>query len=119
MELQKFSLNDVKGLVCTTHKVTILPFGTVNVPDSTSVKGHSIQVHVLTELMQGPQLTAVVVPTAIYGELHLGSSRVPICLHNLSTHTVEIPQKAMVGQTNQVPLVVHPTRTTEEICNTA
>ena len=51
---------------------------------------------------------------ATYGELHPGSSRVPICLHNLSTHTVEIPTKAVVGHitpANQVPLVVHPTRT--------
>ena len=53
-------------------------------------------------------------------ELHLASSRVPICLHNLSSHTVEIPTRAMVGQfvlANQVPPVVHPTITTEESHN--
>ena len=52
-----------------------------------------------------------------YEELHLGSSRVPICLHNLDAHAMEIPTKAVVGEVvpvNQVPLVVHPTRTTEE-----
>ena len=122
MAVWKFSLNDVKGPVCTTQKVTILPFGTVNVRANTSVKGHSMQVHVLTELMQGLQLLAAVVPTATYGELHPGSSRVPICLCNLSTHAIEIPAKAVVGQvipTNQVPLVVHPTRTTKEMGNTA
>ena len=73
--------------------------------------------HVLTELVPGPQLPAAVVLTVTYGELHLGSSRVPICLHNLSTHTLEIPTKALVGQlapANQVPLVVHPTRTSKE-----
>ena len=77
-------------------------------------------VHVLTELMPGPQLPAAVVPTATYGELHPGSSRVPICLCNLSSHTLEIPTKAMVGQVvpaNQVPLVVHPTRTSKEFHN--
>ena len=98
VEVQKFSLNDVKGPVCTIQKVTILPFGTVNVQASTSVKGHSMQVHVLTEPMQGPQLLAAVVPTATYGELHPGSSRVPVCLCNLNTHAVEIPMKAMVVQ---------------------
>ena len=36
----KFQLNDVKGLVCTTQKVTILPFGAVNVQANISVKGH-------------------------------------------------------------------------------
>ena len=56
-------------------------------------------------------------PIANYGELHPGSSRVPVCLHNLSTHAVEIPAKTVVGQVipaNQVPLVVHPTRTAKE-----
>ena len=79
-------------------------------------------VHVLTELMLGPQLPAAVVPTATYGELHPGSSRVPVCLHNLSAHAMEIPAKAMVGQVvpaNQVPQVVHPTRTARETNNQA
>ena len=52
-----------------------------------------------------------------YRELHLGSSRVPICLYNLSAHIMEIPTKALVGQVvtaNQVLLVVHPTGTSKE-----
>ena len=40
VQVQKFQLNDVKGLVCTTQKVTILPFGTINVWANTSVRGH-------------------------------------------------------------------------------
>ena len=122
VEVQKFSLDDIKGLVYTTQKVTMPLFGTVNVCTSTSAKGHCMQVHVLMELMPGPQLTAKVVPMATYGELHPGSSRVPICPHNLSTHTIEMPTKAVVGQVapaNQVPLVVHPTRTTKEMSNKA
>ena len=117
VEVWRFSLEDKKGQVCTTQKVTILPLGTVNVCTSTSVKGYCMQVHVLTEQMPGPQFPAAVVPTATYGELHPGSPWVPICLHNLSTHTIEIPTKDMVGQVvppNQVPLVVNPTRTTKE-----
>ena len=57
-----------------------------------------MQVNVLTELMLGPPLPAAVVLTMTYGELHPESSRIPICLHNLSAHTVEIPTKAMAGQ---------------------
>ena len=120
MEVWKFSLDDVKGPVHTTQKVTIVSFGTVSVHANTSVKGHCMQVHVLMELMLDPQLPAAVVLTMTYGELHPGSSRVPICLCNLSTHTMEIPTKAMVGQVvpaNQVPQVVHPTRTTKESHN--
>ena len=75
---------------------------------------------VLMELMPGPQLPAAVVLTATYEQLHLGSSRVPICMHNLSAHTMDIPTKAMVKQVvpaNQVPRVVHPTRTSKELHN--
>ena len=75
-------------------------------------------VHVLTEPALGPQLPAAVVPTATYGELCPGSSRVPVCLCNLSAHAVEIPAKTVVGQVapaNQILLVVHLTRTAKEI----
>ena len=40
VEGQKFQLNDVKGSVHTTQKVTIPPFSTINVWANTSVKGH-------------------------------------------------------------------------------
>ena len=75
-----------------------------------------MKVHVLTEPVLGPQLPAAVVPFVTYGELHPGSSRVPICLRNMSICAVEIPAKTVVGQVmpaNQVPPVVHPTRTAE------
>ena len=76
-----------------------------------------MKVHVLTEPALGPQLLAAVVPIATYGELHPGSSRVPICLCNMSLHAMELPAKTVVGQVihaNQVPPMVHPTRTTAE-----
>ena len=104
-------------MVCTTQKVTIPPFSTVNVLAKTSVRGHCMQVHVLIELALGPQLPAAVEPTATYRELCPGSSRVPVCLCNLSAHAVEIPTKTVVGQVapaNQIPPVVHPTRTAKE-----
>ena len=117
MEVQKYQLDGVKGAVHTTQKVTIPPFQTINIKGNAGVKGHCMKVHVLTEPALGPQLPAAVVPIATYGELHPGSLRVPICLCNMSTHAMEIPAKTVVGQVipaNQVPLVVHLTRTTEE-----
>ena len=120
VEVQRFSLDDVRGPVYTTQMITILPFGTVSVHANTSVKGHCMWVHVLMDPTLGPQLPAAVVLMVTYGELHPGSSRVAICLHNLSACTIEIPAKAVVGQVvpvNQVPLVVHPTRTTEDSHN--
>ena len=53
---------------------------------------------VLTELMLVSQLPTAVVPKTTYGALHLGSSRVLICLHNLGTHSTEILTKTVVGQ---------------------
>ena len=117
VEVQKYQLDGVKGAVCTTQKVTIPPFQTINIKANAGVKGHCMKVHVLTEPVLGPQLPAAVVPIATYGELHPGSSRVPVCLHNMSTHAMEIPAKTVVGQVipaNQVPLVVHLTRTAKE-----
>ena len=81
-----------------------------------------MKVHVLKEPVLGPQLPAAVVPIATYGKLHPGSSRVPVCLHNLSACAVEIPAKTVVSQVipaNQVPLVVHPTETAKETTNKA
>ena len=122
VEVWKSQLDDIKGTVYTTQKVTILPFHTVNVKANASVKGHCMRVHVLMEPMLSPQLPAAVVPIATYGKLHPGSSRVPVCLCNLSACAMEIPAKTVVGQVipaNLVPLVVHPTRTAEETTNKA
>ena len=117
VEVWKFQLDGVKGIVCTTQKVTIPPFQTLNIKANASVKGHCMKVHVPTEPVLSPQLPAAEVPIATYGELHPGSSMVPVCLHNMSAHAMEIPAKTVVGEVipaNQVPLVVHPTRTAEE-----
>ena len=115
VEVWKHQLDGVKGAVHTTQKVTIPPFQTMTLKGNAGVKGHCMKVHVLMETAVGPQLLAAVVPIATYGELHPGSSRVPICLCNMRLHAMEVPAKTVVGQVipaNQIPLVVHPTRTT-------
>ena len=117
VEVQKYQLDGVKGAVCTTQKVTIPPFQTLTLKGNAGIKGHCMKVHVLTEPALSPQLPAAVVPIAMYGELHPGSSRVPVCLCNMSSHAMEVPAKTVVGQVipaNQVPPVVHPTRITAE-----
>ena len=117
VEVWKYQLDGVKGAVCTTQKVTIPPFQTLTLKGNTGIKGHCMKVHVLTEPALGLQLPAAVVPIAMYGELHPGSSRVPICLCNMSSCAMEVPARTVVGQVtpaNQVPLVVHLTRTTAD-----
>ena len=64
VEVRKFCFNDIRGLVCTTWNVTIPPFGTVSVHANSSVKGHCMWVHALTEPVPVSQLPAAVVPMA-------------------------------------------------------
>ena len=114
MEVKEFCLDNVWGPVHNTQRVTVPLFGTVSIHGNTSVRGHCMQVHMLAEPTPGSHMPTSVVPTATYRELHRGSSQVPICLQNLSTHSVEISTKAVVGQVmpaNQVPPVVLPEET--------
>ena len=93
------------------------PFSTISVHGNTSVRGHCMLIHMFAERMPSPQLPTAVVLTVTYGELHLGSSWVPICLCNLSTHSIEIPTKTVLGQVipaNQVSPVVLPVGTLKE-----
>ena len=120
MEVRKFCLNDVRGPVQYHTEGHHSPIQHSKCSHQFQCQGHCMWVHVLTELMAGPQLPTAVVPTVTYGELHPGSSRVPICLCNLSTHAMEIPAKTVVGQVapaNQVQLVFLPTRTYEKSNN--
>ena len=72
MEVKEFCLDDVWGPVGTTQRVTIPPFGMVSIHGNTSVRGHWMQAHVLTEPTPGPQLPISGVLSVTYGELHLG-----------------------------------------------
>ena len=59
----------------------------------------------------GPQVPTSIVPASTYGELHTGSSQVPICLRNLSAYPIVIPTKVVIGKVApaiQVPPVVLP-----------
>ena len=110
-----FWLNDIKGSVHTTQKVTI-PHLAPSMYRQTPV---SRTLHVSTcphRASAWSQLPAVVVPTAYLWELHPGSSRYSLSAQ--SEHPChEVPTKTIIGQivpANQVPLVVCPTRTTTE-----
>ena len=55
-------------------------------------------VHMLAKPAWGLQLPTSVVLTTTYGELHPGSSWVPICLRSQSPHPILIPAKVVVGK---------------------
>ena len=93
-----FCLEDAWAHVCTTQKVTIPPFRTISIPGNTSVQGHWMQIHMLGEPAQGPQLSVSMVLTATYGEVCLGSFGVPICLRNLIAHFIEVLPKQSIAR---------------------
>ena len=96
-----FCLDEIQGHVHTTQRVTIPQFGTMNIHSQTDVWGHCMEVHMLTEPAQGPWLSAFIVLTATYGELHQGSSWVPVYLRNLSAHPIVIPTKVIINKVTQ------------------
>ena len=113
VEVWKLSLDDVKGAVCTTQKVTIPLFGTINVCTSTSVKGHCMGVHVLKELLPGsPGASSSGVHSNLWGVASWvleGTHLLAQLEHLYHGNTT----KAVVGQVApaiQVPPEVHPTR---------
>ena len=71
---KEFHLDDVQGYLCTTWRVTIPLFETINIHGKTNGWRHCMQAHVLAEAAWGPQLPTSIVPTTMYGELHQGSS---------------------------------------------
>ena len=83
--LKEFCLDGIQGHIHTTWRVTIPPFGTLNICSKTDIWGHSMWVYMLAKPAWGTQLSIPIAPTATYGELHPGFSQVPICLRKLST----------------------------------
>ena len=117
VEVQKFSLDDVRGPVCATQKVPIPPFSKVSVHANTSVKGHCMWVHVLTEPMLGPHWSQQWYQLWPMVNWILGPQGYLSACATWAPMPWKFPPKAVVGQVvpaNQVPLVVHPTRTTVE-----
>ena len=105
---KEFCQDNVQGHVCTTQKITIPPFGTLNSHGKTVIWGHCMQIHMLAQPAQSSQLPISIVLTAMYGEVHPSSSQVLICLRNLGAHSTVIQAKVVVGKVtlaNKVPLV--------------
>ena len=112
---REFCLDDVPRPVHTTWRTTIPPSGTISIHGNTGIWGHCMQVHMLAEPAWGSQFPTSMILTATYGELHLCSSQVPICLSSPNAHFIEVPAKAVGGKVtaaNQVLPVALPKETT-------
>ena len=115
----KFQLDDVIGPVHTIQKVTILPFGTINC--------RPIPVLGNTACRFMSSWNQYMVPSGSGTYIYLWGTTSWLLKSTSLPVQLECPccgstQKAVVGQVvpaNQVPLVVHPTRTAEETNNQA
>ena len=100
----------LKGLIATTNEVILSPFEMQTMPDISKVTGYGKQVHVITEPKEHV-LSNEVVATSTYDDLKPGSSRVKICLQNLTLKMIVIPTCYVMGQlqaANEVPEMYAP-----------
>ena len=100
-----FNLSTVKGPIITSKEVTQFPFEMQTVSSVSKVIGHIRWVHVIAEPRE-QGFSNEVVATSIYSDLKSSSSRVRICLQNLTSQKVTIPAQCVIGQiqvANEVP----------------
>ena len=92
-----FTLDQVKGPVKLTKKLKIGPFDTVKVPGLTKVRNHDGRVNAIVESsIEGGHSGILAVPT--YTHLKSGSSKVQICLQNLSCRSITLKAKTIVAE---------------------
>ena len=87
-----------KGSIKTTRSVTLQPFSTTIVKGSTQLQSHGMQLNLIAELSKGTHLPSGVQCAPTYCTLEPGSSRVAIGLRNLSSWSITIPSRVVVGQ---------------------
>ena len=79
----EFDLDQVKGKVKLTKKITLAHFETIQVSAKSSIRGHYKRVLIIMEKLNA-NTDSVVEPVNRYSVLHPGSDRVQIVLRNLS-----------------------------------
>ena len=97
-------------MITTPKEVILSPFEMQTMPGFNKVMGHVKPVHVITEPRQ-QALSNKVVATSMYNDLKPGSSRVKICLWNLTSEKIAISAWCVMGQiqaANEVPDVYSP-----------
>ena len=92
-----FNLLTVKGLIITSKEVILSLFEMQTVPGVSKVTVYIKWVHIIAE-PRGQGFSTEVVATSMYSNLKPSSSRVKICLQNLTSQKVTIPAQCFIGQ---------------------
>ena len=94
-----------KGSINTTKPVTLPPFSTTIIKGSTKLRSHGMRLNLIAESSKSTHLPPSVQCAPTYCTLEPGSNRVAVGLRNISSKSITIPSKAVVGPLQQAKMV--------------
>ena len=113
----EYDLDQVKGDLKLTKKVTLAPFETIKISGMSKVQGHEKRVNVITESTnKNNMVNGSVCTVPCYTTLKPGSRKVHVALRNISCKTVTLTAKTAVGKisaANAIPHMLAPKHSTE------
>ena len=94
-----------KGFIKTTKPVTLPPFSTTIIKGSTKLGSHGTRLNLIAESSKSMHLPPNVQCAPTYCTLEPGSNRVAVGLRNISSKSITIPSRAIVGHLQQAKMV--------------
>ena len=94
-----------KFLIRTTKSVTLPPFSTTTIRGCTKLRSHGMRLNLIAEPSNCAQLPTSVQCTPTYCTLEPGSNRVSVGVKNVSSRTITIPSRVVVGRLQQARMV--------------
>ena len=94
-----------KGYIKTTKPVTLPPFSTAILKGSTKLKSHGVRINLIAESSTSTHLPPSVQCAPTYCILDPSSNRVAVGLKNISSRSITIPSRTVVGQVQQAKMV--------------
>ena len=94
-----------KGFIMTTMPVILPPFSTTIIKGSTKLWSHGMRLNLIAESSTSTHLPPSVQCAPTYCILEPGSNRVAVGLKNISSRSITIPSRTVVGQLQQAKMV--------------
>ena len=94
-----------KGSIKTIKQVTLPPFSTTIINGSTKLRIHCMRLNLIAEPSKSTHLPSSVQCSSTYCTLEPDSNRVAVGLRNISSKSITIPSRAVVGQLQWAKMV--------------
>ena len=94
-----------KGFIKTTKPVTLPSFSTTIIKGSTKLRDYGMRLNLIAESSKSTHLPPSMQCTPTYCTLEPGSNRVAVGLRNISSKSITIPSRIVVGQLQQAKMV--------------